>query len=219
MKKYYLLSALFLLLGSAVFAQQASEGSTKGPLGDEGKCLMIQLEAQEKNVEDVLKQKFKKLKRSSSKGYEAFTAQIFPEISSQTLDIYYKVVGKKKDNVTVYLFLSTGYDNWLTQQDHSQELNNAKQMLEGLIKEVKLYELGLAIAAQTKVVEGAVKEQEKLVKENEKLKKDLEKLQKEIEENKAETEENLKTQEEQKKTIESEKKTLDELQKELGKVK
>lgn len=219
MKKYSVLFVLLLTLSFGVRAQQASEGSAKSPLGGDGKCLTISLEAQEKNVEEVLKQKFKKLKHSSSKGYDAFTAQIFPEISSQTLDIYYKVDGKKNDQVNVYLFLSTGYDNWLTQQDHSAELANAKKMLEGLIKEVKLYELGLAIAAQTKVLEGAVKDQEGLVKDSEKLAKELEKLQEEIEENKKETEENMKDQEAQKKTVEDEKKTLDELQKELGKVK
>ncbi|MEM0999313.1 MAG: hypothetical protein AAGN35_19810 [Bacteroidota bacterium] len=220
MKKYSVLFVLLLMFSFAAKAQGAGEGSYKSPLGgNEAKCLMISLEAQEKNVAEVMKQKFKKLKHSSSKGWDAFTAQIFPEISSQTLDIYYRVEGGKKDQVTVYLAMSTGYDNWLTAQDHSNELNNAKTMLEGLIKEVKVYELGLAIAAQTKVVEEAVKEQEKLTKENEKLGKDLEKLQKEIEDNKADTEQNLKDQEAQKKTIEDQKKALDELQKELGSVK
>lgn len=165
-----------------------------------------------------MEDKFKKLKGKKEKGYEAFKAQVFPEISSNMIDIYYKVETKKENESKVILFLSTGYDNWLNPTDHASELNNAKKMLEGLAKEVRTYELNLAIEAQTKVLEGEVKEQADLEKELAKLGSDLEKLQKEIEENKKTQELNKKTQEEQKKTIENEKKTLDELQKQLGQV-
>lgn len=219
MKKIYLIPVMIMMLAAAGWAQKSSQGSAKSPLGDNGKCIKIEFEGQKKNVEDVLKKKFKKLKNKKEKGYEAFKAQIFPEISSQTLDIYYKVNKKGDDKSEVVMFLSTGYDNWLDQSEHGAEINNCMKMLDGLVAEVRKYELELAIGAQTKILEDAVKEQEKLVSENEKLKKELEKLQKEIEENKQNTEDNLKAQEDQKKTVEDEKKVLDELQKKLGQVK
>lgn len=208
-----------LVLGFvAAWAQKASETTEKSPLGSDGKCLVVELEGQQKNVEAVMEAKFKKLKGKKEKGFDAFKAQVFPEISSNTLDIYYKVETKKDNQSKVILFLATGYDNWLNPNDHASELNNAKKMLENLAAEVRKYELNLAIEAQTKVLESAVKTQADLEKELAKLGGELEKLQKQIEENKVAQETNKKTQEEQKKTIENEKKTLDEFQKQLGQV-
>lgn len=218
MKKISLVATLLMLLCTATWAQKASEGTEKSPLGTDGKCMVVELEGQQKNVEAVLEAKFKKLKGKKEKGYEAFKAQVFPEISSSMLDIYYKVETKKDNQSKVILFMATGYDNWLNPNDNATELNNAKKMLEGLAAEVRTYELNLAIEAQTKVLEGAVKSQADLEKDLAKLGSDLEKLQKEIEENKKNQELNKKSQEEQKKVIESEKKTLDELQKQLGQV-
>jgi Skp family chaperone for outer membrane proteins len=218
MKNLILFSAM-LLLCTGMFAQKATEGTEKSPLGTDGKCLVIDLEAQGKNVEAVLNEKFKKLKGKKEKGFEAYKAQIFSEVSSNTLDYYWKVDTKGDNKTKVLFFMSTGYDNWLNPNDHASEINNAKKMLDALITEVRTYELNLAIDAQTKVLESAVKEQEKLVKENESLKSDLDKLQKEIEENKKATETNVKTQETQKKVVEDQKKVLDELQKQLGQVK
>lgn len=218
MKKFSLVATLLMLLFSAGWAQKSTEASEKSPLGTDGKCLVVELEGQQKNVESVLADKFKKLKGKKEKGFEAFKAQIFTEISANTLDIYYKVETKKENQSKVILFLATGYDNWLNPNDHATELNNAKKMLDGLAAEVRRYELNLAIEAQTKVVEGALKTQADLEKDLAKLGSDLEKLQQEIEENKKDQEENKKTQEEQKKTIEAEKKTLEELQKQLGQV-
>ena len=90
MKKLILFSAMLLFFVGA-FAQKASEGTEKSPLGTDGKCIVIDLEAQGKNVEAVLSDKFKKLKGKKEKGFEAFKAQIFSEISSNTLDYYWKV--------------------------------------------------------------------------------------------------------------------------------
>jgi uncharacterized protein YycO len=200
------------------WAQKAAEATEKSPLGIDGKCLVVELEGQQKNVEAVMEAKFKKLKGSKAKGYEAFKAQVFPEISSNILDIYYKVETKKEIQSKVILFLSTGYDNWLNPQDHASEINNAKKMLESLAVEVRTYELNMAIDAQTKVLEGAVRTQADLEKDLSKLASDLEGLQRQVEENKKNQESNRKSQEEQKKIIENEKKTLSELQKQLGQV-
>ncbi len=218
MKKISLIATLFLLLFTASWAQKASEGTEKSPLGTDGKCLVVELQGEQKNVEAVLEAKFKKLKGKKEKGYEAFKAQVFPEISSSMLDIYYKVETKKDNQSKVILFMATGYDNWLNANDNAAELNNGKKMLEGLAAEVRTYELNLAIEAQTKVLEGAVKTQTDLEKDLAKLGSDLEKLQKEIEDNKKNQEANKKSQEDQKKVIENEKKTLDEFQKQLGQV-
>ena len=101
MKTLILIPALLLTFFTASWAQKAADGTEKSPLGTDGKCLFVELEGQQKNVEAVLETKFKKLKGKKEKGYEAFKAQIFSEISANTLDIYYKVE-TKKDNQNTY---------------------------------------------------------------------------------------------------------------------
>lgn len=220
MKKITLLTGICLMfLFGSLQAQKAGESNEKSPVGGNGNAITITLEAQADNVEDVMEEKFKKLKGKKEKGFEAFKGQIFEPISSDMLDIYYRVEKVGGDKCKVIIFLSKGYDNWLTGQQDGSEVQNTKKMLDEMVAEVRKYELQLAIDAQTKVLEDELKEQEKLVKELEKLVKDKEKLEEELAENKEDQETNKKTQEEQKKKIEEEKKLLDELQKRLGQVK
>ena len=218
MKKFLTLAAVLFLTAWTVQAQKTMEGNEKSPLGDSGPCLVVEVEGQRDNVEDVMKDKFKKLKTGKKKGFVAMEKQAYDEISTTTIDLYYKVDKAGDNKSKVIMFLSTGYDNWMTAQTHSQEVSNAKAILDGLAREVRVYELNLAIEAQTKVVEGAVKEQEGLEKDLEKLEKDHTKLEEELAENKQDQETNKKSQEEQKKNIEEQKKLLDELQKQLGSV-
>lgn len=215
------LTSLFLALvfsAGFLFAQKADESNEKSPTGGNGNAVSIELEGQAKNVEDVLKEKFKKLKGKGEKGFEAFKGQIFPEISNDMLDIYYRVEDKGNNKAKVIIFLSKGYDNWLTSTENGAEINNAKKMLDKLIAEVRKYELQLAIDAQTKVVEAAIKAQEELVKDGEDLVKEQEKLQKELEQNKVDQETNKKAKEDQVKKIEEQKKLLEGFKSDLGKV-
>lgn len=218
MKKILTLPVMIMLLATSVWAQKTMEGNEKTPLGDSGPCLVVEIEGQRDNVEDVMKDKFKKLKTGKKKGFVTMEKQAYDEISATTIDLYYKVDKSGDNKSKVIMFLSTGYDNWMTAQTHAQEVSAAKEILNGLAREVRVYELTKAIAAQTKVVEEAVKTQEGLEKDQEKLEKDQEKLEEEIAENKQEQEENKKGQEDQKKKLDEEKKMLDELQKQLGQV-
>jgi hypothetical protein len=218
MKKLTALLLAVLMTATFAFAQKASEGNEKSPTGGSGNAIVIELEGQAKNVEDVLKDKFKKLKGKGEKGFEAFKGQIFEEISNETLDIYYRVEDKGNNKAKVIMFLSKGYDNWLTSSENGSEINNAKKMLDKLIAEVRKYELQLAIDAQTKVVEGAIKDHEGLVKDGEDLVKEMEKLQKELEQNRTDQDSNKKAQADQTKKVEEQKKLLEDLKGQLGKV-
>ncbi len=218
MKKIFLLPVLLTVLSFSLWGQKTTEGSEKSPLGDSGPCLIVEVEGQRDNVEDVMKNKFKKLKTGKKKGYVSMEKQAYDEISATTIDMYYKV-DKAGDNRTkVIMFLSTGYDNWMTSADHPNEINNTKAILDGLAREVRQYELELAIAAQTKVLEGLQKDQEDLEKDLEKLEKDHEKLEEDLAENKQDQETNKQDQEANKQKMEEEKKVLDELQQKLGTV-
>ncbi len=217
MKKLIILSiALFFV--SFAWSQKVSEGKVDF-LKDKADGLTITIEGQVKNVEEVLDRKFKSLKSKNEKGFKAYLGQIFPEISSDMLDYYYKVEKEKENNSTIIFVLSKGYDNFLTSATNNSEINNAKKMLENLVAEVRRYELELAIEAQVKVFEKATKENEKLVSEGESLVKEQKKLEDALVKNKSDQESNKKSQEDQKIVVGLEKKTLDELQKSLSQVK
>lgn len=219
MKKIFLISLLALFSTLSAWAQKSNEANEKTPLGENGPAIVIEFEGQAKNVEDVLSDKFKKLKSSKTKGFVSMEGQIFTEIGPDMMDIYYKVEKGKENQSKVIMFLSKGYNNWMTGSTNPAEVGNAKKMLDNLVAEVRKYELGIAIAAQEKVLDGATKDQEKLVKEGEGLVKDHQKLEEELAKNKENQELNKKSQEDQKKVIEEEKKVLDELKKKLGSVK
>ena len=219
MIKKLLFSALLLGLAVSLFGQKSTEATRKSPLKTDGPCVVIQLEANYKNVEDVLKQKFKKQKVKSKKGFHFIEGEIIPFISSSAMDLYYNVEKKKENQCEVIFFASKGYDNFVSSQEEPDLINNIKKVLDDMVTEVRSYELQLAIDAQAKVLEKATKDQENLVKDGENLVKEQEKLEKELEQNKADQEQNKKDQEEQGKVIEDEKKLLDDLQKQLSQVK
>ncbi|MCB9234415.1 MAG: hypothetical protein H6581_22365 [Bacteroidia bacterium] len=219
MKKNYFLSLCLLLFASMAFAQQpkATEGS--GNIGKgEGTYISITCLGKPNNVEDLLKEKIKKMKgkKGSEKGWEVIEQAVWPEITDKTLDYYYRVEKAGNDESKIMFALSFGNANFISAKEDGGAINGVKQMLENLVEEIRVYEIQLAIDAQTKVVEGAVKDEEKLVGEGEKLTKDQAKLEKELEQNKKDQEANKKSQEEQKKVVEQEKKLLGELQKKLG---
>lgn len=170
---------------------------------EKGNALTLTLEGQKKNVETVLNKAIKEStgqKSKSMKGFTLFEGVRFTEVSSSSLDIYYKVAkASKKDqlNSKVTLFLSSGYNNFLDSGESPDEIASAKRFLERMIPEVRRYELQLAIEEQTKTVDKSIKEQNKLEGELEDLLQKKEDLLTAIEENKQ-------NQESQKQTIENE---------------
>lgn len=214
MKKTIAFAAIFSLFTTFSFAQKASESNETFSKGVTGSAITITCEGQAKNVETVMKKKFKeaKGKNTSTKGWSGVTGAVWSELSPKTLDYFFKVEKAGNDQSTIKVMISHGNDNFISSKEDAQAMNNCKTMLEGMVSEIRLYELGLAIAAQEKVVEGAEKDLEKLVKEGEDLVKDQGKLEEELAENKKDQETNKGDQEAQKKEIETQKKLLQELQ-------
>ncbi len=214
MKKTYLILPLLLTYAASLFAQTSTETTQEYTKGVSGTAVVITCEGQPKNVEEVMKKKFKesKGKGGSDKGWTSSEGAIWTEVSDKTLDYFFKVEDAGDNKSKIMIMMSFGNANFLSSKDDAAAINNCKKMLDGMVNEIRLYELGLAIAAQTKVVEGAQKELEKLVKEGEDLVAEQKNLEKEIAENKTGQEENKKTQVTQTTEIETQKKLLQELQ-------
>ena len=219
MKKIFILASTLFFLVFSLQAQTAAEAKEKFQKKIDGNAVSITIKGQKKNVEDVLKAKFKKQKTKNDKGNVMIEAAILPEISTNTMDYYYRVDKVSDEESKIVFFMSKGYTNFLTSAEDPNEIAAAKTMLESMVKEVSIFEFQIAIDAQMKVIEKAEKDQEKLVKDGEGLVKDQEKLEKELEQNKSDQAQNVTDQETQTGVIEAEKVTLQELQDKLNSVK
>jgi 2-phosphoglycerate kinase len=171
-------------------AQVANEGARTFAKKSTANGISVVVMGQPKNVEAVLEEKLQKATASKSKNYKGlrvFEGVRAQNISPSTLDIYYEVekAGKDDDNNSrVTIFLSSGNENFLDSRDYPDEVNATAEMLEGLEHEVNIYEMKLAIGEQEKVIDKAVKDQEKLVKDSVDLEVKLAETYKAIEENK-----------------------------------
>ncbi|MDX1909665.1 MAG: hypothetical protein SF053_21685 [Bacteroidia bacterium] len=192
MKRLHILSlaAVLILSGTQVSAQLVSEASREFIKKEFGNSLSIVVAGQPKNVSAVLDEKFKlatSVKPKPNAGLTTVAAARYNDISGNTLDYHYRVekANKSDENqARVTLFISSGGSNFLDSGKYPEEIANARDMLEGLESEVRIYEMELQLTAQGKVVEKNIKEHEALVRDSVKLEVELAETLKAIEANK-----------------------------------
>jgi hypothetical protein len=178
--------AVLALLSQNLQAQTAMEGSVEIAKAAQPCAVINYTNISTDLVESTLKQLYDDAKVGSgdkSKGVRSFSGVIWPAISTDKLDYYVKVDGKK-NNSTVYLAASKGYTNFITKTSDSATFGRMMAFLNTLQAATTKYQLGEDIKAQ----EEEIKKAEKALKNSEgdgvDLQKDLEKLQKQIADNK-----------------------------------
>jgi hypothetical protein len=129
------------------------------------------------------------LKGKSVDGYMEYAQTIYPTISSDKCSYYTKVIGNSK-SATVYLFVSTGYQKFLSSSDDQETADNVTKFLQSLLVDVKNYTLELQIAEQEKISKKANDDYQRLLSKKAELTKSLQELDKNI----SSCEENLKVQ-------------------------
>lgn len=142
-------------------------------------AVQITIKNNSKTTQDALDNKLKAegLKSSkNAKGWSLYEGAVLSKISDTKMDYYFKVEqnGKNKEESLVYIALSKGYGNFVDANSDRDLIEKAKSFLNGFVADVSAHQLGLDIAAQTKVVDDATKTYEKSVKEGEDLAKKLE---------------------------------------------
>ena len=171
-----------IMMATNTFAQQ--ETTVKYNSAD-ASAFTMPVDAAKENVSNSIEEYFKNtfsVKSSSSKGYRVFKAVSWPDVSTEKLDVYYKVDGRKgKSEVT--MLVSKGYDNFISNQSDAQAATGVKNFLAGLNVKVNEYTKNVAVAAGTKALEEAQKEYNKYAKKVEDLSKEKAKLEKEIADN------------------------------------
>ncbi|MBP5134912.1 MAG: hypothetical protein IKR52_01055 [Paludibacteraceae bacterium] len=173
MKKAALTIISALFFGMMANAQTVSE--TVAPFNKDRKpAFTMQLDYSKKLVEEALANRLKKdkLKSKSEGGMTKYAQANYPAICAQQCDFYTKVDGTSKI-ATIYLFVSKGYNNFVSSGDDEDTAARVKSFLLSLVNDVRDLDLKYQIDDQTKVSDKAQKDYEKLVDQKAKLEKDL----------------------------------------------
>ena len=99
-------------------------------------------------------------KKSKLEGFYVFEGIVLPALNNQKLDMYFKVVPKgktDKDQSTIYMLVSKGYDNFILPEADSASFVAATEFLNGFVASTASYRLNLDIEEQGKVVKMAEK--------------------------------------------------------------
>ena len=184
------LLALSLSLGTLCFvgttAQAQVNETTVSVNKNQSNAFTTSFEAEQSAVENTVDAELKKVLSSSkswsTKGFKVFKGVIWNAISTEKVDVYYKVESKKKIS-TVYLLVSKGYNNFVSTQNDPQMAANITAFLSNLSVKVKEYEHTKVVEEQTKKVKDAEDDYNKYIKRADELRKDKARIEKDIEEN------------------------------------
>lgn len=151
-------------------------------------------------------------KKNKLDGFFIYNEVTLQQLTGQKLDLYFKVERKSKkdkDNSTIYLLVSKGYDNFVSPTSDTVVFKAAKKFLNSFVSETTAYKLNLDIEEQEAAVAYAEKKLSHLEDKEADLIKRMEQLKEDIANNKID-------QENQKLEIENQKLKLEDLKKKTG---
>jgi len=181
MKKILTSLTLVCALALSVSAQNAHESSVKFNKTNEN-AVVADFDKPAEVVEAALKDRLDKEglgKMKTSKGFMSYAGTLWNSVSTDKLDIYFKVEGKKNKS-TVSVLVSKGYDNFITTATDAKTIENVKTFLNSLVNYTNTYQLGLNIKEQEELVKKAEKTWSSSVDNNKDLLSQKEKLERKI---------------------------------------
>lgn len=183
MKK--LIPSLFLALtiAATASAQSARETSVKFNKNNEN-AVVAEYDSKADMVKEVLKERLDKEglgKMKSSSGYMRYSGVTWNTVSSDKMDVYFKVESRKGKSM-ISVLLSKGYDNFVTSTSDGRAIDNVKAFLNSFDDEIVAYQKALDVKAQEEAVKKAEKKQQKIAEQQAKLEKENAAKQKALEE-------------------------------------
>lgn len=178
MKKVLLLTIVFFVT-FCLSAQSVQEGKTEFNKTQVDAFIVNVPNFPVNIVEDAIYQKYvilENMRIDKQSGYRAFLSQQIARISTQNIDLFFKVqeVGKKKERQTqIVCLVSTGNANFISSAIDATVAANVKNELTTLVKYVGEYEASQRVLSNTNALN-------KLQKEVKSLNLDKDKLQKEM---------------------------------------
>ncbi|MBS1510142.1 MAG: hypothetical protein JST86_04830 [Bacteroidetes bacterium] len=180
---------LFLLLALSAGAFAQSRTATVEYQKINRQAVVADIPFPEKTVRDAIDNKMEQMgyKGKENKGFVVYKGVHLPDLGSDSYDLYFsadKVSRKDKDNSTLTLMISKGFDAFVSDSSDSRVISNAKNYLDSIKNMIAAYDLELQITSQEDVVKKANKKYDNLVDDGNSLEKKRKNIEKDIADNK-----------------------------------
>ncbi len=205
----YFFTLLILMTSATALQAQARVSSVKFSKDGDKPSITNEYIYSEKTVTKAIDDKFGKMgyKGKDNKGFTVYRGVNLPALSGGPYDLYFKVDrnGKRSnENATVYMLISKGNEQFISEMDDNNLMNEAKAYLDSLTTDIAAYDLELQIAKEEDELKKAEKKYENLINNGENFQKQKKRLENDIEDN-------LQAQKNQQATIEKQKQVTENL--------
>lgn len=183
MKKALTSLAMIFLVNTYVHAQEVKDGNIPVKKIDRP-AVLANYNFSKDIVTKVLKDKLDKtglMNRKSQSGFVIYEGIAWQGLTESKMDVYTKVSGNK-NQATVYILLSKGYDNFINSTSDPEVYNKAKNFLNNLEKDIEDYQQQLIREQKEKELEKEQKKYDKMMKEKERKEKELQKQNEKLQE-------------------------------------
>ena len=159
---------LIIILASSIITARAQSSYTTIQYNKAMQpALVLELPYTTNDVEGTILEKLKQIgynpetqghlfwKKNKTDGFYVFNNVVLPSLSTQKLDMYFKVVKKnneEKNNSTLYLLVSSGNENFASPSVDTTLWNSSKMFLNSFIEKTTAYNLEQSIKAQENTV-------------------------------------------------------------------
>ncbi len=143
----------------------------------------------EKTIRDAIDNKMQQMgyKGKDSKSYTVYKGVRLPELGNDSYDLYFMADRKsrrEKENSTLTLMVSKGFDSFVADSNDSKLMNNAKNYLDSIKNMIAAYDLEQQIIAQEDAVKKADKKSTNLIDDGVSLEKKRKNIEQDIADNK-----------------------------------
>jgi hypothetical protein len=181
--------SVIAFLATVTIAQAQASTATVEYLKINRQAVVNDIPFSEKTIRDAIDNKMQQMgyKGKESKGYMVYKGVRLADLGNDSYDLYFmadRVSRKNKDNSTLTMMVSKGYDNFIADSTDATTIANAKQYLNGIRDMIAAYDLELQIQAQEDAVKKADKKYNNLVDDGNSLEKKRKNIEKDIEDNK-----------------------------------
>jgi hypothetical protein len=183
----YIATLVFFFTSAAALAQSATTTVEYQKINRQG--VVNELPFSEKTVRNAIDSKMEQLgyKGKDSKGFTVYKGVKLAELGSDSYDLYFmadKKSRRDKENSSLTLMVSKGYDNFVADSSDATLMNNAKTYMNNIKDMVAAYDLEQQIMAQEDAIKKADKKYNNLVDDGVSLEKKRRNIEKDIEDNK-----------------------------------
>ncbi len=184
----YILAFVMVLLSAATVTAQSTTATVEY-LKVNRQAVVNEIPFPEKTIRDAIDNRMQQMgyKGKESKGFMVYKGVKLADIGNDSYDLYFmadRLSRKNKDNSTLTLLISKGFESFISDSTDAAVMNNAKKYLDSIKLMIAAYDLELQIQAQEDAVKKADKKYTNLVEDGDNLEKKRKSIEKDIEDNK-----------------------------------